>query len=1141
MKKHFIRILCVCLSAITTFSFLGNVVPFASQTNNIEILSQPTDSEVQVGERAYFSLTASGTDISYQWQLSSDNGKSWENSTASGNKTNTVSFPVSSYSYKLCYRCVVTDSSQNNAVSDICRVIKPVFFKPLEITEQPTDTEVQVGERAYFSLTASGTDISYQWQLSSDNGKSWENSTASGNKTNTVSFPVSSYSYKLCYRCVVTDSSQNNAVSDICRVIEPVFFKPLEITEQPTDTEVQVGERAYFSLTASGTDISYKWQLSADNGISWENSTASGNKTNTVSFPVNVYSYNRLYRCIVTDSQNNYIFSNTVKVSKPQIKTFTLNNYDEDNNFCSNDADLIVSTDAFLNNCNLISESSQQKASVKYFCSNTVSSSDLLILKFTAKAADKTAKISVSINGNEITSSYPVYTQTADFYVPITKINRLSSVEITLDTQFQNITISDFQIANFYSQNITELKAGIYLKDAVQTPVSETSSFGEASTASVADNNYLYSVCRGYLNVYKINSNSNPENVATLEGLGTCHDIAFINGGKGLIITARENGAFLVDITNPENPVLASEYATLEMATGLAVSSHYAFICSRYFGIEIIDVSDIYNPKYYSQVSNLEEMYDCCVNGNYLYIGIWGQKNVSIYDISDLRNPQFINTILLDGNAGGIDVENNMLYVATGYHSRYDSTSLSSVGFGMGNGMEIYDISNPYNPIWLSTNKIDGRYKYIGNDYWKIKVSGNYAILASTYCGAYIYDISDPDAPLRINHLPIIIEKTSANYKAYSNGNYIFNFDTDLYNQAALISISTSKDKLFFGDPNTGIYSINLSGLEGEKDNYSANLTGTPRQNITAPQIEGYNSTVYSADSSVYRAIAYNDNIYAATSDGIEILNTDGKLIFTYETNSPVKDIVISSDGKYLYTAECENGVGIYSVIDNKIIKISHVNSPNNALYDFTITSISLSADETTLLCQSGFSRLSYVDIRNKTAPSITNFIAGGTMYYRNLCQGTVDGKYLLSADGAKIFAFSSSDGILTKEATYSNIFASEVNGISAYKNGVIAVYKNGYSYFDISDKNLSASNIKINKIPGIPLKGKPAVYDNIMVVSYCPNGEVYIIDISDINNPILIGDIKAGQTVDVASVYSDLILIPMRNDGLLILEKNDN
>ena len=82
------------------------------------------------------------------------------------------------------------------------------------ITKQPVSAAVKVGATTTFSVTATGSGLTYQWQVSTDNGRTWVNTGSTGSKTDTITIKaISSWNGKK-YRCVVTDENGNSITSN---------------------------------------------------------------------------------------------------------------------------------------------------------------------------------------------------------------------------------------------------------------------------------------------------------------------------------------------------------------------------------------------------------------------------------------------------------------------------------------------------------------------------------------------------------------------------------------------------------------------------------------------------------------------------------------------------------------------------------------------------------------------------------------------------------------------------------------------------------------------------------------------------------------------------------------------------------------
>ncbi|MGM9942815.1 MAG: hypothetical protein ACI31Q_01855, partial [Erysipelotrichaceae bacterium] len=107
----------------------------------------------------------------------------------------------------------VTDANGNSVTSDGAKLI---VGESCKITSQPTDQTVAVGERAVFTVVASGTDLTYQWQISVDGGTTWK---SFANTTDTFSITAKAAYNGYMYRCIVTDANGNSVTSDGAKLI----------------------------------------------------------------------------------------------------------------------------------------------------------------------------------------------------------------------------------------------------------------------------------------------------------------------------------------------------------------------------------------------------------------------------------------------------------------------------------------------------------------------------------------------------------------------------------------------------------------------------------------------------------------------------------------------------------------------------------------------------------------------------------------------------------------------------------------------------------------------------------------------------------------------------------------------------------
>lgn len=273
----------------------------------VTITSQPEDCTGAIGDKVTFAVEAAGDGLSYQWQLSDDNGETWRNSST---KQATYSTTLTTANNGRAVRCVVTDSSGNSATSSAAYMKAAI----IEITGQPEDFVGNLGDTVTITVKASGEDLSYQWQLSDDSGENWRNSST---KQAVYSTTLTTTNNGRMVQCVITDSYGNSVVTNSATM----KVAGVTITSQPEDYIGAIGDAVSFMVEASGEGLSYQWQLSDDNGVTWRDSTGTSAFTTTYLTTLKASNDGRAVRCVVSDSEGNSAISTAayMKVSTIEI------------------------------------------------------------------------------------------------------------------------------------------------------------------------------------------------------------------------------------------------------------------------------------------------------------------------------------------------------------------------------------------------------------------------------------------------------------------------------------------------------------------------------------------------------------------------------------------------------------------------------------------------------------------------------------------------------------------------------------------------------------------------------------------------------------------------------------------------------
>ena len=268
----------------------------ALDSSEIIIHTQPADYAGAVNELTEFTVEAEGKNLVYCWQVSTDGGETWANSFNEGYTTPTLKVRLYAYRSGYMYRCVITSGKDYRTVTDAATLTqRPSTAK---ITEQPLNTGGMAGGEAVFSVKATGSNLTYQWEYSKDGGTVWAKSGMDGSKTDTMNVQITDVRDGYLYRCAITDDSGVTIYSDAAKLT--VGIMPM-IWTQPQDCTVAEGETAIFSCNAMGERLNYQWQYSNDGGVTWSDSSATGATTSNISIEALAHRNGQMYRCIISN------------------------------------------------------------------------------------------------------------------------------------------------------------------------------------------------------------------------------------------------------------------------------------------------------------------------------------------------------------------------------------------------------------------------------------------------------------------------------------------------------------------------------------------------------------------------------------------------------------------------------------------------------------------------------------------------------------------------------------------------------------------------------------------------------------------------------------------------------------------------
>ncbi|MBL8992330.1 MAG: hypothetical protein JNM63_03265, partial [Spirochaetia bacterium] len=125
--------------------------------------------------------------------------------------------------------------------------------------------------------------------------------------------------------------------------------------------------------------------------------------------------------------------------------------------------------------------------------------------------------------------------------------------------------------------------------------------FGRGPTMDVAvdlERQLSVAVGWGSLSVYDVSEIRRPVLKAALAGLGNTRKI--ILKDQLAFVAAREDGVWIIDLSEPSTPKILFQYDSIEWASGLAIDGPFLAVACRQHGVELVNVEDPRRPKHFS-------------------------------------------------------------------------------------------------------------------------------------------------------------------------------------------------------------------------------------------------------------------------------------------------------------------------------------------------------------------------------------------------------------------------------------------------------------------------------------------------------------------------------------------------------------
>lgn len=272
---------------------------------------------------------------------------------------------------------------------------------------------------------------------------------------------------------------------------------------------------------------------------------------------------------------------------------------------------------------------------------------------------------------------------------------------------------------------------------------------------------YLYLAQGDSLSIWDISGGYFAAYVKTISLGGYCWEFVIKDN---LLITAQNPGGILIlDLTDPENPIIVSSTESQPIVTEITNQDNLIFGGTSE-GFTIYDITNPFSPALVTNYTSALHTYDLKVNDNYLYVNQL-DGGVKIYDISDINQPIEVGSFYTPEINWEINALGDKILVSGGgsgfYIVKNDAVTLNEDSDNIIADFKLsQNYPNPFNPI--------------------TKIS--YQLPAASHISIKVFDLLGKEIATLVNE-----EKSAGIYSIDFNGSelssgiYFYQMVTDSY------------------------------------------------------------------------------------------------------------------------------------------------------------------------------------------------------------------------------------------------------------------------------------------------------------------------------------------------------------------------